>query len=107
MKKILLKFFFLTAVVTILGCSSTEKTSQNEPVGGAPPSTDETFARFDSNKDGKLSSDEVKGPLKKDFAKIDTNGDGFISKEELNKAPKRNRQGPPPGGQQVPPSNRG
>ena len=64
---------------------------------GPPPGVEEIFAQMDSNKDGKLSIEEVKGPLKNDFSKIDTNGDGFISKEELEKAPKPDRQGPPPG----------
>jgi EF hand len=110
MKTALAKFLLFAMVMAILSCSSTEKTLENQPPAGAPPGTDETFAKFDTNKDGKLSADEVKGPLKKDFAKIDTNGDGFISKEELNKVPKRNRKGPPrggQGGQQGPPSNRG
>lgn len=44
--------------------------------------------------DGKLSTPEIKGPLKEDFAKVDTNKDGFTTKEELNKAPKPERTKP-------------
>ena len=50
---------------------------------------------MDSNKDGKLSKEEVKGPLLNDFSKIDTNNDGYISKEELAKAPKPQGGNPP------------
>jgi Ca2+-binding EF-hand superfamily protein len=50
---------------------------------------------MDTNEDGKLSKDEVKGPLANDFSKIDTNNDGFISKKELEKAPKPRQGGRP------------
>ena len=38
---------------------------------------------MDTNKDGKLSKEEVKGPLKEQFSKIDTNNDDFITEQEL------------------------
>ncbi len=60
-----------------------------------PPSMEKVF-EMDTNKDGKLSKAEVKGPLLNDFSKIDTNADGFISKEELEKAPKPQRGQRPP-----------
>ena len=47
---------------------------------------------MDKNDDGKLSKDEVKGPLKDEFAKIDTDEDGFISKKEFEKAPRPKRK---------------
>ncbi|GAA3520774.1 hypothetical protein GCM10022393_38810 [Aquimarina addita] len=49
---------------------------------------------MDANSDGKLSVEEVEGPIKSDFSKIDADGDGFISKTELENAPKPNRQRP-------------
>jgi EF hand len=82
---------------------ATPRGNNNQP-NGTPPSVDEIFVKMDANKDGKLSKEEVKGPLKNDFDKIDLNKDSFISKEELSKAPKPNRQG---GGQQGPPPNGG
>lgn len=55
---------------------------------------------MDANEDGKLSKEEVKGPLKNDFTKIDTDEDGFLSKEEIEQVPKPERgQGRPQGRQ--------
>ena len=58
---------------------------QGPPNGaqGQRPSITDLMRQMDANKDGKLSKDEVKGPLSDQFSEIDTNKDGFISKEEL------------------------
>ncbi len=107
MKKIMLKAFITTMFITsIVSCSSAQNKTPNDQPNGGPPTVDELFVQMDSNKDGKLSKTEVKGPLTNDFSKIDSNKDGFITKEELEKAPKPNRQRPPQGqsGQQGPPS---
>ena len=92
----------------IVGCASSKKADATAQSQGGAPSTEEIFAQLDSDKDGKLSKTEVKGPLANDFAKIDTNSDGYISKEELNKAPKPSGQRPSQGqgGQQGPPPGR-
>lgn len=66
---------------------------QRQGQGQTPPSVDQLFEQMDTNKDGKLSKEEVKGPLANDFSKIDTNGDKFISREEMEKAPKPERRG--------------
>jgi Ca2+-binding EF-hand superfamily protein len=42
--------------------------------------------RLDTNKDGKISRDEAKGPLAKNFDQLDTNKDGYLDKEELRRA---------------------
>jgi Ca2+-binding EF-hand superfamily protein len=56
--------------------------------GKTPPTAAEIIKEMDTDKDGQLSTSEVKGPIKDDFTKIDTNEDGFLSLEELTKAPK-------------------
>jgi hypothetical protein len=57
------------------------------------PTFSDLLMKMDANKDGLLSSQEIKGPLSEMFSKVDTNGDGFISEEEFNKMPP-----PPPRG---------
>ncbi len=42
--------------------------------------------RMDTNKDGKISRDEAKGPLAKGFDRLDTNGDGYLDRAELRRA---------------------
>ncbi len=41
------------------------------------------FEKMDRNGDGKLSRNEVKGPLANDFEKIDANNDGYLSSDEM------------------------
>ena len=57
----------------------------------SPPTFKELLEKMDADEDGKLSKDEIKGPLKKDFDKVDTDEDGFISAEEFAEAPKPKR----------------
>jgi hypothetical protein len=69
---------------------------QKDGLGGVPkresgPAGDAAFmARFDGDKDGKVSKEEFKGPAMM-FKMFDKNGDGFVGQDE---AP----QGAPPGG---------
>ena len=51
----------------------------------------EMFTRMDANSDGKISKDELRGPMAEKFDEIDTDNSGFISKEELMKAPRPQR----------------
>ncbi|OUS01944.1 hypothetical protein A9Q86_04645 [Flavobacteriales bacterium 33_180_T64] len=51
------------------------------------------FEHMDTNKDGQLSKQEVKGPLSNNFSEIDINDDGFLSKEEIEKVLKSNKRG--------------
>lgn len=82
------------ALFTSCKSSETNKKQGNGQRGqGGQPSVSQLLEQMDSNKDGKLSESEVKGPLKNDFSKIDTDEDGFLSKEELENAPKPERQG--------------
>lgn len=83
------------ALMAITSCKTIPNQNIDTPGQGqgpgqrqAPPTVDQLFAEMDTNKDGKLSKEEVKGPLANDFSKIDTNKDDFISREEIDKAPK-------------------
>lgn len=76
-----MKLKIATIACLILSTSAFAQSSgqgQERPQG-EPPS----FDQLDSNGDGYLSQDEVKGPLADDFSKIDSNGDGYISEDEL------------------------
>ena len=66
--------------------------SQGKQERKEPPTFSELLKEMDKDDDGKLSKDELKGPLKEDFSKVDIDEDGFISKEEIEKAPKPKRK---------------
>jgi Ca2+-binding EF-hand superfamily protein len=51
--------------------------------GMTPPSAADLIAKFDKNKDGKLTKDEVPAGLWEHISKADTNGDGAVTKDEL------------------------
>ncbi|MGB3774416.1 MAG: EF-hand domain-containing protein [Leeuwenhoekiella sp.] len=88
-------------MISLAACNSTQNTSSNAPGGQrgqGRPSAAQLLSEMDSDKDGKLSKSEVKGPLAQNFSKIDTDEDGFISEEELENAPKP-QQGGQRGGQ--------
>ena len=50
-------------------------------MGGMGPGP--MFDRFDTDKDGRISKEEMRTATDKMFAEADTNKDGFISKEEM------------------------
>ena len=56
------------------------------------PNPDEVISSLDTDKDGKISKEEAKGPLLKNFARVDTNKDGYATLEELKNAPKSGRK---------------
>lgn len=72
--------------------NSTFAQSQNRQERKKPPTFKELIKEMDANEDGKLSKDELKGPLKDNFAKVDTDEDGYITEEEFKKAPRPKRQ---------------
>lgn len=98
MKKIITPAIVAMIVVATYLLSN-QAYSQNRPQNGQqePPSYANMLSEMDANKDGMLSKNEVKGPLKRDFSKIDTDKNGFITKDEFEKAPK-----PEQGGQRPP-----
>jgi len=52
-------------------------------------SVDDLIKRFDKNKDGKLTKDEVPAPLWERLSKADANKDGAVTKDELEAARKK------------------
>ena len=42
--------------------------------------------RLDTNRDGKISRDEMRADADKHFDRLDTNGDGFIDQVEMDAA---------------------
>ncbi|PQV47799.1 EF hand domain-containing protein [Jejuia pallidilutea] len=73
---------------TLFTFTANAQQSRDQDQRKEPPSVDEIFEHMDENEDGKLSKEEVKGPLKEMFTKIDTNEDGYLSKKEVEEAPK-------------------
>ncbi|MBT3199456.1 MAG: hypothetical protein HN350_06025 [Phycisphaerales bacterium] len=53
-----------------------------KPAGNGPPSVDRVFKIMDSNKDGKLTKTEFRGP-KFVFTGADTNKDGVVTRKEM------------------------
>ena len=49
--------------------------------GGGDPAA--LMERMDADQDGKLSGDEIPGPMRENLAEIDADGDGSVSLEEL------------------------
>ena len=72
--------------------NDTPKNMEGKPFvkRGKRPEFSEILNKLDLNNDQKISTQEVKGPLKMHFSKIDNNHDGFITETEFKNAP------PPP-----------
>ncbi|MCC7420130.1 MAG: EF-hand domain-containing protein [Planctomycetaceae bacterium] len=51
---------------------------------GGPP-FERILSEMDSNKDGKLSKDEARGPLQQNFDRLDADKDGFITRDEIRR----------------------
>lgn len=64
------------------------------------PDAAQLFERADKNGDGKLTKDELPGPLAERLMKADADGDGAVTKAELEEARKKagGRPGPDAGG---------
>lgn len=87
---------FKTAVlvfgITVFASYTSFAQSQNREGRKKPPTFEQLLEKLDANEDGKLSKNEIKGPLKDDFAKVDADEDGFITEEELKNAPRPKRK---------------
>jgi len=82
----------ITAI--FLSVNANAQSSDRKEKPKTPPNYEELLNKMDTDEDGQLSKNEVKGPLKEDFSKIDTNKDGFITEEELKKGPKPKKNKP-------------
>jgi Ca2+-binding EF-hand superfamily protein len=90
------------AMISMTACAQkTSQTTEDNSVQQGPPPQgqgqrqgrpkfSDLLSKMDTNKDGKLTLTEAKGPLKDNFAQIDKDKDGFITETEFNSAP------PPP-----------
>ncbi|MHA7944197.1 EF-hand domain-containing protein [Formosa sp. 3Alg 14/1] len=86
MKSNIIKTVLGIAFVSI--CSVQSISAQEKGDRKGPPPAAELIEKMDANEDGKLSEDEVKGPLKEHFSDIDADEDGFLTLKELEEAPK-------------------
>ncbi len=90
------RILFASSVLIFFAISQSNAQNNNrQRERREPPSIDELFEKMDANEDGKLSQEEVKGPLSRHFDKIDANEDGFLTREELENVPKPERKGAP------------
>ena len=78
------------AVVTPTAADRAVDLSSSAQIGSVLQNTVDVSGA--ANEDGKLSKEEVKGPLKDHFDTVDADEDGFITEEELENAPKPKRR---------------
>lgn len=88
----LLPVFKFAFILLLASNSSCAQNSNKDKEEHHRPSVEQIFKDLDSDKDGKISKKEVKGPLKKHFDKADTNKDGYLTKKEVEDAPKPRRK---------------
>jgi len=83
----MVRIFTIAAVsIACLFCSTFTEAADR------PPQPDARFKRWDANKDGKLSRDELPRHLRKNFDRVDTDKNGFISVKEHQAVASRRRR---------------
>ena len=92
MKKMSLKTSVIAGLFICFGITFSNAQSKDEK-RKKRPTFSELVEKMDENEDGKISLEEVKGPLKDNFTSIDTDEDGFISEEEFKAMPKPKGRG--------------
>lgn len=80
--------FVMTVCISFTSFGQPDKREQRKK----PPTFKQLLKDMDANEDGKLSKEEVKGPLKEVFENVDADEDGFITEKEFEKAPKPKRK---------------
>ena len=84
MKKILNVMLAALALAGSAQLFAASDSDSQRPMG-PPPSFDE----MDTNGDGELTSDELRGPLAEHFSDFDKDGSGGLSEDELPSPPGR------------------
>lgn len=85
----------LLSFILLVSCKSNQENKEQQKSSEQRPSSEQIISEMDGNEDGKLSADEVNGPIADDFTSIDSNNDGYLTLEELNKAEKNQGNRPP------------
>lgn len=71
----------------ITGCAGQQGASKRRGGSqGRPPTKEQLFSQFDTDKDGRLSQEEFPGP-DAHFTKLDKNSDGYLDEDEVPEAP--------------------
>lgn len=88
------QYIFILAILCLATAGS--GTYAQQKGRGKNINPDKAFEKLDTDKDGKISKEEVdkadRPRLKENFSKIDADGDGFISKEEFKKMMDKRRE---------------
>ncbi|WP_319552500.1 hypothetical protein [uncultured Vibrio sp.] len=84
MKKLVL--VATTLMVTFGSISAFADDRPAPPPGGDRPEPP-SFSNIDTNGDGVLTKDELRGPFLEDFDKLDVDGSGSLTEDELPKPP--------------------
>lgn len=82
-----MKTILSTVFLPIMTASLLSLFSINSLANGQPPKEPPSFDQMDSNGDGVLTKDELKGPLLDDFDRFDADGSGSLTKDELPEPP--------------------
>ena len=73
----------------MVSCGSPKENEKLNELIDPRPTSSRIIAEMDSNQDGKLTPEEVKGPIAIDFNTLDANKDGYLDINELDRAEKK------------------
>jgi Ca2+-binding EF-hand superfamily protein len=81
----LTRSMLVAALLAVLATSAAAQSPSTQPAAKDPTVIQATFARFDTNGDGKLSKEELAmlPALSSKFAELDKDKDGFLSLAEF------------------------
>ena len=82
-----LNFLVLGSLICMFTSCRSDAQKKDQDMGQGPPSAESMLKMLDEDEDGKLSKEEVRGPLADNFDEIDLDSDGYLSKKELEEKP--------------------